>query len=115
MNNVENEVVNDEKSGKVIESPYVIKLKDPILFEEKQYDRIDLTGLENIRAVDMIAVNRRLAAVGNTDFIQENSMEYALNLAAVAAELPIEFFGKLKPREAMRVKQCVMSFLYRRE
>ncbi len=110
-----NEVVNVDKSGEVVESPYILPLKNPIMFEGKRYDRIDLTGLENIRAADMIAVNHRLNGVGYVDFLQENSMEYALNLASIASELPIEFFYQLKPGTAMRVKKCVSSFLYGQE
>lgn len=110
-----NEVVNVDKSGEVVESPYMLKLKEPIMFEGQRYDKIDLTGLENIRAADMIAVNRRLTGMGNVDFLQENTLEYSINLAAVAAGLPVEFFDQLKPRTAMRVKQCVTSFLYGQE
>ena len=40
-------------------------------------------------------------------------MEYALNLAARAAGLPVEFFEQLKMSHAMKVKRCVAAFLYR--
>lgn len=99
-----------EKEGKDL---YVIPLKKPITFEGKTYDSIDLTGLENIRAADMIAINRRLARMGIE--VQENSMEYALYMAAEASSLPIEFFEQLKCSVAMKVKTCVMLFLFRQE
>lgn len=99
-----------EKEGKDL---YVISLKKPITFEGKTYDSIDLTGLENIRAADMIAINRRLARMGSD--VQENSMEYALYMAAEASSLPIEFFEQLKCSVAMKVKTCVILFLFRQE
>lgn len=98
-----------------MEKSYVIKLGTPITFEGKEYKEIDLSCLENIRAADMIAVNRKLAKEGNVDFLQENSLEFALNLAARASSLPIEFFEQLKPHLAIRVKRCVSSFLFGQE
>ena len=100
---------------KDMKNPYLIQFKTPMTFEGKQYDEIDLKCLENIRAVDMIAVNRKLASEGNVDFLQENSLEYAFNLASRACDLPIEFFEQLSPGRAMRVKRCVSSFLYSQE
>ena len=96
-------------------NPYVIELKKPITFEGKQYGEIDLTGLENIRAADMIAVNRELTRVGNSDLNQEWTLEYAYHLAARASGEPIEFFEQLMALPAMRVKNCVSSFLFSQE
>lgn len=95
--------------------PYVVQLKTPVTFEGKQYDEIDLTCLENINAADMIAVGRHLSSAGNANVNQEFTLEYALNIAARACNLPIEFFDQLKPRQAMQVKSCVSSFLFGQE
>lgn len=102
----------EEKMKEEGKDLYIIKLKNPVKFEGKTYDRIDLSGLEDIRAADMIAINRRLSGMGNDTF-QENTLEYALYLAAEAASLPVEFFMQLKGNVAMRVKSCVMLFLFR--
>ncbi len=99
-----------KKSGK---NPYVIMLKEPVTFEGKKYDCIDLTGLDDIRAADMIEINKRLAGRGNSETFNENSLEYALHMAAAASSLPIEFFEQLKGNVAIRVKACVLLFLYK--
>lgn len=104
---------NKDVSENITDEKYVIWLHEPVTFEGKKYDKIDLTCLEQVRVADMIAVNRKLANEGNSDVVQENSLEYAINLAARASDLPIEFFEQLKPGPGMRVKRCVMSFLYR--
>lgn len=96
-------------------NPYVIELKTPVTFEGKQYDEVDLTGLNEIRAADMIAVNRELSRGGNLDLNQEYTLEYAFHLASRASGQPIEFFEQLKPFPAMRVKNCVSSFLFSQE
>ena len=96
-------------------NPYVIPLKTPITFEGEKYEEIDLTCLENIRAADMIAVNRELSNGGNIDLNQEYTLEYAFHIVARVSGLPIEFFEQLKPLPAMRVKRCVTSFLFNQE
>lgn len=92
-----------------------IKLNKPVIFEGKTYNEIDLTGMNEISASDMVAVARRLNKSGNTDIVPEMSLEYALNMAAEAAHLPVEFFMQLKPYVAMKVKQVVTNFLYKQE
>lgn len=97
------------------ENPYIIPLKTPVKFEGKQYDCIDLTGLEDLRATDLIAINRRLSVMGTGEAFAENSLEYTLHLAAAATALPIEFFEQLKINTAMRVKSRVLLFLFRQD
>ncbi len=71
-----------------------------------------MSGMEDITAADMIAVSRKLSSRGNIDFLQENSMEYAVEIAARATGRPLEFFYGLKPADAIKVKRCVTGFLY---
>ena len=102
------DVIDDIEDGM-----YRVTLKKPYVFEGKSYSAIDLSGLENIRAADMIAVNRLLNRKGNVDFLQEMTLEYALNIAAKATGKPIEFFEQLPPYAAMQIKNRVTGFLYR--
>lgn len=97
------------------EDSMIIMLKKPIDFEGKHYDKIDLNGLYEIKAADMVMVNRRLSRNGNVDVTQETTLEYALNLANVATGLPLELFEQLPPYAAMAIRKCVTGFLYRQE
>jgi hypothetical protein len=92
----------------------LIKFKKPYKFEGKEYTELDLSGLEDLRASDMIAVNKYMQRTAATavDVMPEVSMEYACVLASKAAKLPVEFFTSLPPREAMKVKNRVMGFLF---
>lgn len=94
------------------ESDLVIKLKKPITFEEEQYDKIDLTKLDEVKAADMVAINRRLTRSGNVDTSQEVSLEYALHMANIATGLPLEFFDQLPPYAAIAVRRKVIDFLF---
>ena len=113
----ENAVAVEESTvlqGKV-EDYRVIQLKNPITFEGTKYTKIDLTGLENIKAADMVSINRRMARNGNIDINPELTLEYALNMANIATGLPLEFFDQLPPHAAMAIKGRVTNFLYGRE
>lgn len=94
------------------EEKLVIELTKEYMFEGKKYTKVDLTGLNNLTAEDMIAANRVLSRNGNVDFLQEMTLEYACVLASKGSDLPVEFFRGLKPKDAMKVKSRVTGFLY---
>lgn len=86
------------------EDSFIISLRNPIDYEGERHDRIDLSGLHEIKAADMITVNRRLTRSGNIDSSQEISLEYALHMAHIATGMPFEFFEQLPPYAALAVK-----------
>lgn len=94
------------------ESP-IVKFKKPYVFEKVEYKEIDLSGLDELTAADMIAVNRLMNRTSpGIDVMPEVSLEYALNIASKATKLPIEFFLGLPPKYATAVKSRVMGFLF---
>ncbi len=107
--------INAENVEKKEENNLIIVLKKPVKFEEKQYDQIDLSGLNDIKAKDMIDINRRMTRGGNVDATPELTLEYALNMANVATGLPLEFFEQLPPRVALEIRGCITGFLFRQE
>ena len=95
------------------EESLLIKFHKPYKFEGNEYTEIDLSGLDDLSAQDMIAVNKHMKRTNpGIDVMPEVSLEYALNLAAKACKQPVEFFLNLPPKEAMRVKSCVTGFLF---
>lgn len=71
----------------------IIKLKKPYKFEGVEYTEIDLSGMDELTANDMIAINRIMNRTNpGVDVMPEVSMEYAMNFACKATKLPIEFF-----------------------
>lgn len=111
MENTEKNAETTEKK----EDNLIVKLKDPVVFEGKEYKEIDLTGLHDIKARDMIDINRRMSRGGNVDATPELTLEYALNMANIAARLPLEFFEQLPPRTALEIRGRVTGFLFGRE
>lgn len=95
-----------------IEDFWVIELKKPIKFERKTHDKIDLKRIHEITAGDMIEINRRMAQNGAIYQTPELTLEYALNMANIVTNLPLEFFDKLPPYAAMAVRGRVINFLF---
>lgn len=92
----------------------VVRFNRPYSFEGKDYDEIDLSGLESLTANDMIAVSRLsgVKAPGTFDPMPEVSINYLLAVAARAAKQPVEFFNGLPLKEALKVKNMVMGFMF---
>lgn len=109
---ISEDVVILDKDGEVLENEYVVVFNKPYYFEDKEYTKVDLRGLDNLTASDMIAANKVLDRTGSFTFLPEMSLEYACIIAAKAANLPVEFFKGLHPKEAVKVKNRVTAFFY---
>lgn len=106
------EAVEARKKQEVDDNPYLVVFKKPVLFEGTSYDSVDLGGLENLSAADMIAVNKTIERGGTVNVLPEMSLEYACLISARASGKPVEFFKALPPKEALKIKNRVTNFLY---
>lgn len=104
----EKKVVAFEKK----EDDLKVKLSQAYDFEGEKITEVDLTGLNDVTADDMIQANKVLTANGSIAAVPEITLEYALVMAGRVSGLPIEFFKTLKPRDAMKIKNRVTNFLY---
>lgn len=102
-------------TGEVEDNPLVINFARPFKFEDSTYNSVDLSGIENLRGRDMIKASKDMARSGDISVMPEMSMEYAFMMAAKAADLPVEFFYELPPKECIKVKNRVTNFLYSAE
>lgn len=109
MTTEEKNITAEEKDE---DDKLVFDLSKEYKFDGKTYKKVDLRGLENITADDMIKVNRRLSRGGNIDFMQEITLEYACVLAEFGSELPESFYRGLAPKDAMKLKSRITGFLY---
>ena len=93
----------------------IVRLSRIYEFEGEKIAELDFSGLEDVTADDMIKANKVLSSSGTVSILPENDLHYALIIAASATGYPVEFFKKLKPRDAIRVKNTVTSFFYGEE
>lgn len=109
------EIVEIPKKEAELENENILKLSKVYKFEDTTIGEIDMSGMENLTADDMIKANRVLSSSGNVSVLQETSLEYAITIAASVTGLPIEFFKGLCPKDAIKVKNKVTSFFFGEE
>ncbi len=89
------------------ERAHIITLKKPYTFERQEYTEIDLSGLDNLTIRDAIDAQKKLFNQNEvaTSLLCETTTAFAMEIAARASGLPIEFF-KLMPRRAGKQVQA---------
>lgn len=108
--NVEAEVIFVEEA-----QADVLHFAKPITWEGKEYKFVDLSGLEDIKASDMIEAQRMMERSGDVSLTPEMSLNYACFMASRCSGMPIEFFHQLPAKEALRLKNRVIGFFYGRD
>jgi len=98
--------------GTIDEESMVVKFNVPCTFENETHEELDMKGLHGIKAKDMISAQKQLDRSGYVGIMPEMSMQYAMIIASKATGLPIEFFEELPPREAIKIKNKIISFFY---
>lgn len=93
-------------------SDFVIHFKEPYEFEGKKYEKVDLSGLNDLTAKDLIEADKIFISSGQVAAMNELSVGYTCLLASRASNLPVEFFEKLPAKEAVKVKNAVGNFLF---
>ena len=97
--------------GVVEENEYVLKFGKTYEFEGEKYDYIDLSGLEELSADDLIKAQKIMERQGSISVMPEMTLEYACIIAHLATKQPIEFFKSLPAKHAIKLKNKIMVFL----
>ena len=110
------EIITIDNAEKVeVVDEHIIKLTKTYQFEGETIAEIDMSGLDNITANDLIKAGKVLQAAGTVTVMPETNLEYTLIVASGATGKPVEFFKGLVPRDAMKVKNAVTSFFFGEE
>lgn len=103
----------DEEARPQRREELVVKLKAPYRFEGKDYDEIDLNGLEKLTIQD--AVDIQLELMGGQEvaamLVADATTVFAMALAAKATGKPIEFFKCTPIGAAKKIVNTVKSWL----
>lgn len=90
----------------------VLRFQKPYFFEGETFTEVDLSGLEDLSAADLCKVSKMVKKTDGVDPIAEMSLPYAIYMAARVTGKPLEFFQQLPAREAVKLKNLVVGFLY---
>lgn len=104
--------ISEKKEAAAGEESLVVTLTKTYNFEGEEISEIDFSGLEEVTAKTMIKANKALVVAGDVQILPENSLHYALIIASECTKWPIEFYERLKPNDAIKVKNTVTNFFY---
>lgn len=90
-----------------------IEFKQTYVFETESYKGIDLSRLDDLTTDDLMNAERIYNKAGGTAINPETSLLYSVILAHMASDKPLEFFGKLPGKEAVKIKKAVFDFFYK--
>lgn len=97
------------------ERAHVVTFSKPYKFEGREYKEIDLGGLESLTVNDAIKVQQRLFGqqeIAST-LICETTTAFAVEIAAAASGMPIEFFRMMPRGTGKEVKLAVQGYIGR--
>ena len=91
----------------------VVTLKRPYTFEGKEYTEIDLGGLERMTIQDAIDAQTDLFGQQEvaSSLLCETTSAFAMEIAAKASGLPIEFFKLMPIGAGRKVKRAVQEHM----
>lgn len=114
MSETKNETneTTETKEAKEARNPLEIIFKEPYQFEKETYEKLDLSGLENMTGRDYATIEKLLRMQGVTTINPETTPEGAYMYASHVAKVPVEFFDELPLKEARKVKATVINFLW---
>ena len=90
----------------------VVKFSQSYRFEGKSYSEVDLAGMDDLTAKDMIEAEKYLFKTGTVSALPDQAVGYVCFIASKISDQPIEFFMGLSPRDMNRVKNKVTGFFY---
>ena len=91
----------------------VIKLCKTYSFEGKTISTIDVSGLADMNAIQLEKAESVYRKIAKTPISSpETTLTYALAATHIMTGLPIEFLQRLKARDAIALKNKMVTFLY---
>jgi len=85
----------------------------PYEFEGETYTEIDLSGLDNLTAKDLINIDSAYVGQGGNPALTSLTLQYAIFVANIVTKKPLEFFDNLPAKDATALKNEVVHFFYK--
>ena len=85
----------------------IVKFDKPYKFEGKEYDSLDLSGMEKMTVQDLIDIQKNIGNELAAMSVMEMTTSFAQEIAVKATGKPVEFF-KLMPRGKIKKVQAAV-------
>ena len=90
-----------------------VELSKIYKYEGETIERINLSGLEDISVEQQHAVDKLYRKITkNISSTPEFTPDYAVAMASVLTDLPLEFLKHISFKDKIKLKNAVMNFLY---
>lgn len=91
----------------------VINFSQTYNFEGEEIDTLDLRKIEDLNAIQMQrADNIYRKITKNVATMPETTYDYAIAVAHILTEYPVEFFKQINAKDLTKIKTRVVAFLY---
>ncbi|WP_088227786.1 hypothetical protein [Desulfosporosinus sp. FKB] len=101
-------VVVIEKKG----NEYLVEFNKTFNFEGRDYNEVDLSGLERLTTMDLARADKMFISTGQVAMMNEMSTGYVCIIASMVSNKPVEFFQALPAKEGIKIKTIISSFFY---
>ncbi len=91
---------------------YIVKFDKEYNFENENYKQIDLSKLEDLKAIDLDKIDKIYQSNGGVPLLAEMSRGYAMLVASEVTGLPKEFFDNLPAKYSIKIKNMISNFFF---
>jgi hypothetical protein len=109
---VEDNEEADNKAAVELLKKAMAELSQPFKYNGKEVTGIDLSGLLDLTAHDMVEIDAEMQRRGFTGHRIEMTRQYAMLLAAKINHMPYDFCDRMSARDSIRLKDAITVFLY---
>ena len=88
----------------------IFKLKRPVIFEEREFEQFDLSGLEDLTGEEYATLLKEAERIDGADMVPEKSLTFAFLAAAKVTGQPFDLFKKMGAKDAARLRYKIGSF-----
>ena len=102
-------VENEEQK---IEEMMSFKLNQSFKYDGEEITELDLSGLLDLNAHDLVDIDREMTRRGFAGARNELTRQYAMLVAARCNKKPWDFCDRMSARDSIRLKEYVVTFFY---
>lgn len=104
------EEVKDEEQK--LKDMMTFKLNDPFKYDGEEITEINLSGILELTARDLVDIDREMLMKGFSGSRLEMTRQYAMLVAAKCNHKPYDFCDRMGARDSIRLKEYVVTFFY---
>lgn len=103
----QSDAVSRNEEAEIREIDYVVRFKKPYLFNGKEIDQVDMSGLEELTTMDAQLIDREMAKLNHYPKAKFRDTLYCKHIAMRVTGLPADFFNMLRWKDINEIISTV--------